>query len=181
MTAYLDDEAKSLQTSKIIFGGESQVLSDTRLHKCSSRNELTGCHDNGYMNTMRSLITTGHGKKLALLQGYKSMASGYGGLPLPTLVIPELFEQEKLDEHSAQSVSPVVTAATSFGLRVESPKVPPGLHIERPANMSPISIPASAAPVAYNSLFQTKGVSVKAQSWRRSVAGNFSCRCCVDT
>ncbi|KAH8106088.1 hypothetical protein BXZ70DRAFT_415569 [Cristinia sonorae] len=139
--AYLEDEAKITQTTKIIFGG---------------------CHDNGYTNTLRSLITAGHGNKLVLLEGYKTMAAGYGILPVQSLAIPELFEPEKLEDQAVyhRAISPNVPLST--------PAVPPGLGIETPTATSPIltSIPANTGPVSYRTALQTAGAGSRTQTWR---------------
>ena len=73
--ANLEDETKSPQTLKVIFAG---------------------CHDSGYLSTLRSLITAGYKDKLVLMPGYKEMAAGYSGLDLPLLIVPDLFEPSKL-------------------------------------------------------------------------------------
>ena len=71
----LEDETKSSQTLNVIFAG---------------------CHDNGYLTTLRSLITAGHKDKLVLMPGYNEMAAGYAGLNLPVLNVPDTFEPAKL-------------------------------------------------------------------------------------
>lgn len=73
--AILEDEIRLPQTERIIFGG---------------------CHDNGYVTTIRSQITAGFKHKLVLLQGYSDMATGIKELDLPSFSIPELFMPEKL-------------------------------------------------------------------------------------
>ncbi|KAF5373577.1 hypothetical protein D9758_000905 [Tetrapyrgos nigripes] len=72
---YLEDEVRTSQTFKIIFGG---------------------CHDNGYVNNLRSQITAGYRDKLVLLKTYTEMAMGISELGLPTMSVTELFMTEKL-------------------------------------------------------------------------------------
>jgi hypothetical protein len=55
-----------------------------------------GCHDNGYVTTIRSHITSGFKDKLILLQSYAEHAAGFDGLELPVLAIPDLFISQKL-------------------------------------------------------------------------------------
>ncbi|KAJ3550976.1 hypothetical protein NM688_g4956 [Phlebia brevispora] len=116
--AYLEDEVKAPQTLKVIFGG---------------------CHDNGYLTTISSLITVGYEQKLVLLSGYLDPASGFKSLSLPTLSIPDLFEQEKL------TVTPAVPI----------PATPPGLSNGRARDRSlsgsvPRSPPASYTDAVRN-------------------------------
>ncbi|CAL1701466.1 unnamed protein product [Somion occarium] len=117
--AKIKDEAKALQTIKVVFGG---------------------CHDNGYLTTLRSLITAGYAAKVVLLQGYIEMAAGFRTLELPCLKVPDLFEPEKLCPSA--NVSPVISAAT--------PAVPPGLNREtvRSNSATFVSIPSSSAPIS---------------------------------
>lgn len=56
----------------------------------------SGCHDNGYATTLRSLITAGFQDKLVLLRGYSESAVGIEELGLPAMTIPQLFLTEKL-------------------------------------------------------------------------------------
>ncbi|KAF9557235.1 hypothetical protein CPC08DRAFT_743709 [Agrocybe pediades] len=73
--ALLEDEIRLPQTEKIIFGG---------------------CHDNGYVTTLRSQITAGLKSKLTLLRGYTENAAGFAELELSSFCIPDLFIQNKL-------------------------------------------------------------------------------------
>ncbi|KAG6832931.1 hypothetical protein H0H92_004815 [Tricholoma furcatifolium] len=73
--ARLEDELRLPQTFKIVFGG---------------------CHDNGYVMSLRSQITAGLKQKLILLRSYTEMAAGIVDLELPVLTIPELFVEKKL-------------------------------------------------------------------------------------
>lgn len=57
---------------------------------------LIGCHDNGYVSTIRSHITSGYKHKLILLQSYIEHAAGFDELELPILAIPGLFITQKL-------------------------------------------------------------------------------------
>ncbi|KAF7355191.1 hypothetical protein MSAN_01434800 [Mycena sanguinolenta] len=55
-----------------------------------------GCHDSGYVASLRSQITAGFGEKLILLKGYTQMAAQIAALDLPVLEIPDLFMTHKL-------------------------------------------------------------------------------------
>ncbi|TRM68241.1 hypothetical protein BD626DRAFT_113343 [Schizophyllum amplum] len=66
---------------------------------------FAGCHDNGYVNTLRSLITAGHKAKLVLLRGYSDMAAGITELNLPDYTVPELFRTSKIVIPSRKSLS----------------------------------------------------------------------------
>lgn len=55
-----------------------------------------GCHDNGYVTTLRSQITAGFKHKLILLPSYTEMAAGISELALPSFTIPDLFLTKKL-------------------------------------------------------------------------------------
>uniref|UniRef100_A0A4Q2D3G1 DUF7923 domain-containing protein n=1 Tax=Candolleomyces aberdarensis TaxID=2316362 RepID=A0A4Q2D3G1_9AGAR len=57
---------------------------------------FAGCHDNGYVTTLRSHITSGSRDKLVLLQSYDEVASGIEALNLPIISIPYLFINQKL-------------------------------------------------------------------------------------
>jgi hypothetical protein len=59
----------------------------------------TGCHDNGYVNNLRSQITAGYKDKLILLKTYDEMAVGISELGLPTTTVPNVFMTEKLKNH----------------------------------------------------------------------------------
>ncbi|KAF9451614.1 hypothetical protein P691DRAFT_662752, partial [Macrolepiota fuliginosa MF-IS2] len=88
--AYLEDEIRLPQTYKILFGGS--------------------CHDNGYITTIRSHITSGFKQKLILLKSYAEHAAGFDNLDLPVLSIPGLFISQKL----AASV-PIQDSFTTLG------------------------------------------------------------------
>ena len=55
-----------------------------------------GCHDNGYVTTLRSHITAGLKSKLTLMRGYTDIAAGFSELELPSFSIPDLFIPNKL-------------------------------------------------------------------------------------
>ncbi|KDR83572.1 hypothetical protein GALMADRAFT_235821 [Galerina marginata CBS 339.88] len=89
--ALLEEEIRLPQTEKIIFGG---------------------CHDNGYVTTLRSQITAGLKHKLTLLRAYTDMAAGMNELELPSFNIPDLFIPQKLSIPTPQphiNSTPVVT------------------------------------------------------------------------
>ncbi|KAL1739153.1 hypothetical protein HDZ31DRAFT_69233 [Schizophyllum fasciatum] len=66
---------------------------------------FAGCHDNGYVNTLRSLITAGYKDKLVLLRGYSDMAAGIAELNLPDYTVPELLRPSKITIPSRKSIS----------------------------------------------------------------------------
>ncbi|KAH9482826.1 hypothetical protein JR316_0004926 [Psilocybe cubensis] len=110
--ALLEDEIRFPQTEKIIFGG---------------------CHDNGYVTTIRSHITSGFKNKLILLRSYTDMAAGINELELPSFSIPDLFISQKLGMPAPPShinSIPVPTLAT-----VPTPVVLP--PVERPKGHRP--------------------------------------------
>ncbi|RXW24639.1 hypothetical protein EST38_g1212 [Candolleomyces aberdarensis] len=80
----LECEIKMPQTAKIVFGG---------------------CHDNGYVTTLRSHITAGFRDKLILLPSYTEIATGISELELPLLDIPDLFMREKLSVATYSNVA----------------------------------------------------------------------------
>ncbi|KAJ7283789.1 hypothetical protein C8J57DRAFT_1293593 [Mycena rebaudengoi] len=75
LKVHLEDAIRLPQSCKIVFGG---------------------CHDNGYIGTLRSQITAGFRDKLILLKGYTQMATEIADLGLPSLTIPDLFIPQKL-------------------------------------------------------------------------------------
>lgn len=93
MRAFLDDEIRLPQTFKLVFGG---------------------CHDNGYVTTLRSHITSGFRNKFILLKSYSENAAGYHDLQLPVLSIPGLFITEKLTASPAQSFVPLPRQIPQF-------------------------------------------------------------------
>ena len=54
------------------------------------------CHDNGYVPALNEAITNGHQNKLILLPGYSEITPNIQKLGLPTHVVPDLFETEKI-------------------------------------------------------------------------------------
>lgn len=125
------------------------AVSVNRLSFALSRlmcNIYLGCHDNGYVNSLRSQITAGFKQKLILLRSYSDMAAGIADLDLPVLTIPELFSTKKL----------VVTSPTSSatnivndppGLTRTSPRVPPAsplVHASMPLITSELGRDPSA-------------------------------------
>ena len=64
--------------------------------ECNSLTVHIGCHDNGYVTTLRSQITAGFKHKLILLPSYTEMAAGISELGLPSFTIPDLFLTKKL-------------------------------------------------------------------------------------
>ncbi|KAF9057720.1 hypothetical protein BJ165DRAFT_69378 [Panaeolus papilionaceus] len=99
--ALLEDEIKLPQTEKIIFGG---------------------CHDNGYVTTLRTQLTAGFKHKLILLRSYTEMAAGINELELPSFTIPDLFLSQKLG--TGNPPSPRISAALAASTPIlGSPRV----------------------------------------------------------
>lgn len=73
--AFFEDSVRDIRTSRVFFGG---------------------CHDNGYVSLIQSMVTAGYEDKIVLLPGYSEMACGIRDLHLPSLQIPNLFMSEKL-------------------------------------------------------------------------------------
>lgn len=92
-----------------------------------------GCHDNGYVTTLRSQITAGFGQKLILLRSYTEMATGVSELGLTTLSIPDLFLPRKLC--AAVSVTNAQDGLPSQQTWM-SLRAPPGLN---PVSMTPFA------------------------------------------
>ncbi|KXN86378.1 hypothetical protein AN958_10240 [Leucoagaricus sp. SymC.cos] len=84
LRAFLEDEIRLPQTYKIIFGG---------------------CHDNGYVTTIRSHITSGFKHKLILLKSYSDNAAGFHDLDLPMFSVPNLFISQKLTASPSQTTT----------------------------------------------------------------------------
>lgn len=66
-----------------------------------------GCHDNGYVTTIRSHITSGFKHKFILLKSYSDPAAGFHDLRLPDFSIPNLFIAQKLTASPTQITSPL--------------------------------------------------------------------------
>ncbi|KAG1753898.1 uncharacterized protein EDB91DRAFT_424045 [Suillus paluster] len=75
LKVHLEDNIRLPHTYKIFFGG---------------------CHDNGYVHNLRSVVTSGLGHKLVLMPGYSEVAIDIRALQLPELRVPELFMTTKL-------------------------------------------------------------------------------------
>ncbi|PPQ77359.1 hypothetical protein CVT25_010941 [Psilocybe cyanescens] len=110
--ALLEDEIRLPQTEKIIFGG---------------------CHDNGYVTTIRSHITAGFKNKLTLLRSYTDMAAGMNELELPSFTIPDLFISQKLGMPTPPSH--INSIPVHMPTTVPTPAVPP--PVERPKSHRP--------------------------------------------
>ncbi|KIY49505.1 hypothetical protein FISHEDRAFT_22299, partial [Fistulina hepatica ATCC 64428] len=68
--------------------------------------KIKGCHDNGYVSNLRSLMTAGYMSKLVLLPSYSEVAAGIAELGLPMLEIPDLFLTRKLTANGGIAVRP---------------------------------------------------------------------------
>ncbi|KAJ6599210.1 hypothetical protein DFH09DRAFT_28850 [Mycena vulgaris] len=85
LKVHLEDDIRLPQTFKIIFGG---------------------CHDGGYVASLRSQITAGFRDKIILLKGYKQMAAAITQLDLPALEIADLFMTQKLAPGNRWTTTP---------------------------------------------------------------------------
>jgi len=141
--AILEDEIRLPQTERIIFGGtdEDHINSILNITIIS-----VGCHDNGYVTSIRSQITAGFKHKLILLQGYSDMATGIKDLDLPSFHIPELFMPEKL----------VVLPFTQFKPPHPMPLPPPTF----PVHLSPALVEQTIVPTGTPSVFIHEGFDV---------------------
>ncbi|KAK7061599.1 hypothetical protein R3P38DRAFT_2495455 [Favolaschia claudopus] len=95
---HLQDDIQLPQTFKVIFGG---------------------CHDGGYVGSLRSQITAGFRDKLILLKGYTQMANAISGLDLPVIDSGDLFMPQKLSTVNrwttiSQSPSQIATDADTM-------------------------------------------------------------------
>jgi len=134
--ALLEDHARSPDTFKIIFGG---------------------CHDNGYMPQLQSLLTSVYRDKLILLPGYSEMASEIGKLQLPSLVIPGLFIPEKI---VIQTYSRMGSLQAPSGSTINNAHgelgPPPGLPSPPPTSLSAIKNDGSRTPESLDEEFPYK-------------------------
>ncbi|KJA30078.1 hypothetical protein HYPSUDRAFT_256958 [Hypholoma sublateritium FD-334 SS-4] len=147
--ALLEDEIRLPQTEKIIFGG---------------------CHDNGYVTTLRSQITAGFKNKITLLRGYTDMAMGISDLDLPSFSVPELFIPQKLivPTGSYQNMPHLISSTKDTSPHFSEPKVddipvtiasPPSIiqegFEELPFASVDTELPAPKTPPSYSSAVQT--------------------------
>ncbi|KAJ3827092.1 hypothetical protein F5880DRAFT_1504151 [Lentinula raphanica] len=122
---HLEDDIRLPQTFKVIFAG---------------------CHDNGYVNNLRSQITAGFRNKLILLKSYTEMASGIAEMDLPTLTIPDLFISQKL---GMGEVPPLRRASYSGITKVLPPMGEPNEEIKQnPENSQKAPCPTSYSTIA---------------------------------
>jgi hypothetical protein len=98
LKVHLEDNIRLPQTYKIFFGG---------------------CHDNGYVHNLRSVVTSSLGHKLVLMPGYSDVAIDIRALQLPELRIPELFITTKLVAPSYN----VIATGPLPGLAPTTPKL----------------------------------------------------------
>lgn len=163
--AYLEDDSRLPQTFKVIFAGPWFSLF------CGLSTSILkiGCHDNGYVVNLRSLITAGFKEKLILLKTYAEMATGIHELDLPTMDVPGLFMGHKIGPVSHGST---YTPSSSSGI-----ELPPSPDTDSPfmpndfgASSNPLSTPTGQrihhkpAPPSYASTFSWKTPSVSSQT-----------------
>jgi hypothetical protein len=91
---------------------------------CNNYIAIVG-HDAGYVPVLDSVITHGLRSKIVLLAGYKTMNVNIKRLNFPTLIIPDLFERQKL-----ATASPM--AATSHLSFSESARSSPRRQVVSP-------------------------------------------------
>ncbi|KAF8897393.1 hypothetical protein BD779DRAFT_372951 [Infundibulicybe gibba] len=123
---HLEDDIRLSQTYKIIFGG---------------------CHDNGYVTTLRSQITAGYKNKLILLRTYDDAATGVTDLELPLMAVPDLFMPQKLGTGGG-----IPPALTNRSHSPTTPMFPPGLS---PRGSTAASTWRPSIPSTYSSMTQT--------------------------
>ncbi|CAL1701749.1 unnamed protein product [Somion occarium] len=92
LRAFLADHVRSPSTWKIFLGAS---------------------HDNGYVPELRSLIAHGQSEKLVLLPGYSEIAFGIKQLGLPSLLIPGLFLDQKINLWASPRATPSRAGTTS--------------------------------------------------------------------
>lgn len=129
----LEDNVRLPQTCKILFGG---------------------CHDNGYVASLRSVITAGFKDKLVLLRSYKVSAAGIDMLGLPSMTIPQLFIQDKFvtspsGAPAGQALDPLSVAADN-AMNISSPMsyksvLRAGQQGQNQAAISELDAPGSAS------------------------------------
>ena len=144
----MGDNIYSAQTLKVYFGGTHNRDRFSSIPCCLTSGSLLqcvylifrvllGCHDNGYVSTLNSFITSGYTEKLVLLPGYTDMAAGIAKLELRLIAIPDLFLAEKI------TLLPNQKAKDQSGS--PSPSIPPtlphsssdGALMDRPSSGSP--------------------------------------------
>lgn len=126
--------------------------------------QYEGCHDNGYVTSLRSQITAGFKQKIILMQNYTDMAAGVSELELPAITIPGLFLTQKLGSGPTNISSVPVAALGVPPAAVQTPPLasvpvlPPGL-VQGPSAASTVTSAASiktlpSAPSTYSSAAQ---------------------------
>lgn len=133
-----------------------------------------GCHDNGYVSSLRSQITAGFRDKLILLKGYTQMATAIAALDLPTMEIPDLFITQKLATGSRWMTSPhpsnqMVTGTDSDTVLDELSKMLPGESDEVDPTTSYSRVLQRAAPDSRERSAREPSPSTEA-SWEGSYA-----------
>ncbi len=122
-----------------------------------TRRNTPGCHDNGYMPQLQSLLTSVYRDKLILLPGYSEMASDIGKLQLPSLVIPGLFIPEKI---VIQTYSRMGSLQAPSGSTINNAHgelgPPPGLPSPPPTSLSAIKNDGSRTPESLDEEFPYK-------------------------
>lgn len=128
-----------------------------------------GCHDNGYVTTLRSQITAGFKQKLILLRGYTDMAAGINELDLPSFTVPDLFLPQKLAPATGSFSNPSTSVPPARAIPTQT--VVPQVHdvttttIKSPiqqafealpfASVDTEAIPTPKPPPSYSSAVQT--------------------------
>ncbi|KAJ3793753.1 hypothetical protein GGU11DRAFT_375549 [Lentinula aff. detonsa] len=146
---HLEDDIRLPQTFKVIFAG---------------------CHDNGYVNNLRSQITAGFKNKLVLLKSYAEMASGIAEMDFPVLTIPDLFITQKL------GVTEIVTprlASYSGVTKVLPPVGEPNETTKIPEILQNASLPTSYSTIAAISYKREPTPELDSSEWATSSESDY--------
>ena len=138
------------------------IISSSPCPKFIDPGSGTGCHDNGYVTTLRSLMTAGFHDKLILLRGYSEMAVGIDELALPSFIVPDLFRPQKIVTTSCAPIEYGPFKGMALGS-------PPGFG---DAKSSGVGVTASPTPGTTGNM---KGTGMTLSSMRRpSIASSYS-------
>lgn len=163
---HLEDNIRLPQTFKILFGGKDafSTVRDSSTLTCRA-----GCHDNGYVTTLRSAITNGYRDKLLLLPGYeqvctllfgllicmplngasiKQVAKDIEELALPTMTIPQLFMPQKMVNLPAAAKAPGPAAILVRPSKARSMSVCSNRSTRSDTAAPPVTVEAKSEPEA---------------------------------
>jgi hypothetical protein len=114
----MQSAAQSSLTHKIYFGG-GRAFGFFLVRRPDSA--FTGCHDNGYVPVLESLITRKLGHKIILLPGHVEVAAGIKTLGLPSLHVSDQFETKRLGESDLPRDSTPPAASNSSTANGQAP------------------------------------------------------------